>query len=52
MSGLGKNPRTTRSRSYSFEDLFSLVDVKLGLFNGIRDIKNDSPKLEYRWAGF
>lgn len=52
MSGLGKNPKITRSKGYSFEDILDLVDSKLSFFNKIEEIKTDAPRLEYRWAGF
>lgn len=52
MAGLGKNPNIIRARTYSFDEILDILDSKFSFLNKIPDLKNDFPRLEYRWAGF
>jgi len=52
MAGLGKNPNITRTKYYSFSEILDMLDSKINFSLKLTDLKDDFPKLEYRWAGF
>ncbi|MBI4803369.1 MAG: signal peptide peptidase SppA [Elusimicrobia bacterium] len=51
-AGIPKNPRIIRDTD-PFEQFFSIIDSKLGIFGGaaVEKALNMSPRLEYRWYG-
>lgn len=50
LSGLGKNPQVIKSKKYSWDEFFSAIDSKLSILP--QSSINQTPTLEYRWAGF
>ena len=52
MAGLGKNPKVTRTRYYSFGEILDILDSKFSFSEKFPDLRNEFPKLEYRWTGF
>lgn len=52
MAGLGKSPRIIKTRSYSLDDILEILDSRLSFLKNMVDLRDNFPRLEYRWTGF